>query len=70
MALYSTSKGVGSLIEGLNVAYDEVETRGFLLRMMVTLALTALMIAGLITGLIATLAAPAALIWLALPDWV
>ncbi len=70
MALYSTSKGAGSLIEGLNVAHDEAETRGFFLRMMVTLGLTVLMIVGLIAGLIATLAVPAALVWFALPDWV
>ena len=45
-------------------------TRGFFLRMMATLGLTVLMIVGLIAGLIATLAVPAALVWLALPDWV
>ena len=29
LALYSASKGMGSLMQGLNVAYDEEETRGF-----------------------------------------
>ena len=30
LALYSASKGMSSLIEGLNVAYDEDEERGFI----------------------------------------
>lgn len=69
LALYSASKGMGSLMEGLNVAYDEEETRGFLGRMGVTLGLTILLIAGLLLGLLAALAVPVVLGWLPLPGW-
>ena len=40
LALYSASKGIASLIEGINVAYDEEETRGFFHRTALTLGLT------------------------------
>ena len=48
LALYSASKGVGSLIQGLNVAYGEIEDRGFFHLKLVTLGLTALIIVGLV----------------------
>lgn len=40
LANYSAIKGMSSLIEGLNVAYDEAETRGFIKNTLVTLCLT------------------------------
>jgi membrane protein len=58
IAFYSASKGTASLIQGLNVAYDEEETRGFIERLLVTFALTLMLIAGVICGLTATLAIP------------
>lgn len=58
IAFYSASKGTASLIQGLNVAYDEEETRGFIERLLVTFALTLMLIAGVICGLTATLAMP------------
>jgi len=61
IAFYSASKGTASLIQGLNVAYDEEETRGFIERLLVTFALTLMLIAGVICGLTATLAIPAIL---------
>jgi len=61
IAFYSASKGMASMIQGLNIAYDEEETRGFIERMLVTFALTLMLIAGLICGLTATLAVPAIL---------
>ncbi len=61
LAIYSASKGVGSLIEGLNVAYDEEETRGFLRLKAVTLALTALLVLGFAVGIGASIVLPAAL---------
>jgi membrane protein len=64
IAFYSASKGTASLIQGLNVAYDEEETRGFFKRMLVTFALTLMLIAGLICGLAATLAVPVILAFL------
>ncbi|KIN71482.1 YihY/virulence factor BrkB family protein [Sulfitobacter guttiformis] len=61
IALYSASKGTASLMQGLNVAYDEEDSRGFFKRMLVTFALTLMLIAGLICGLTATLAVPVVL---------
>ena len=61
IAFYSASTGMASLIQGLNIAYDEEETRGFIERMLVTFALTLVLIVGLICGLTATLAVPAIL---------
>lgn len=61
IAFYSASTGMASLIQGLNTAYDEEETRGFTERMLVTFALTLVLIAGLVCGLTATLAMPAVL---------
>ncbi|UWQ24202.1 YihY/virulence factor BrkB family protein [Leisingera aquaemixtae] len=58
IALYSASKGMNSLIEGMNVAYDEEEKRGFFMKTFVTLVLTLFLIAGLLMGLLATLAVP------------
>ncbi len=58
IALYSSSKGVGSLIEGLNVAYDEEEKRGFIKLKALTLGLTLLLIVGFIMGIGLTLALP------------
>lgn len=69
LALYSASKGVGSLMEGLNVAYDEDETRGFVTKLIWTLGLTLMLIGVLLLGLAATVAVPAIVAFLALPDW-
>lgn len=69
LALYSASKGVGSLMEGLNVAYDEDETRGFVTKLIWTLGLTLMLIGVLLLGLGATVAVPAIVAFLALPDW-
>ncbi len=69
LAIYSASKGMGSLIEGLNVAYDEDETRGFMKKTLWTLGLTVFLIVGLLLGLLAALAVPAVLAFLTLPVW-
>ncbi|GGA17474.1 YihY/virulence factor BrkB family protein [Neptunicoccus cionae] len=61
VALYSASKGMASLIEGLNVVYDENESRGFIQLKLVTFGLTLMLIAGLLVGLGVTLAVPAIL---------
>jgi hypothetical protein len=50
IAFYSASKGMASLMQGLNIAYDEQELRGFTARLLVTSALTLLLIAGLVCG--------------------
>ncbi|RKF12614.1 YihY/virulence factor BrkB family protein [Roseovarius spongiae] len=69
LAIYSASKGVSGLMEGLNVAYDEEESRGFVAQMLWRLGLTVFLIVGLIVGLVAALAVPAALNLIALPGW-
>ncbi len=60
IALYSASKGVGSLIQGLNVAYDVTETRGFIWRKALSILLTLVLILGFIIGIGMSLALPAA----------
>lgn len=69
LAIYSASKGMGSLIEGLNVAYDEEESRGFIKKTLWTLGLTVFLIVGLLLGLLAALTIPAVLNLVVLPDW-
>ncbi len=64
LALWSASTGVGSLIEGLNVAYDEEETRGFIKLRLITLAMTLALIFGLILAAILIVAVPVALAFL------
>ena len=44
LTLYSTSKGIKSLIEGLNIIYDEEESRGFIKLNLTAFGLTLLMI--------------------------
>ena len=65
LALWSASAGVGSLIEGINLAYDEKETRGFVKLKLVTLALTVAMILGVLLAAAFIVAVPIALQFLA-----
>ncbi|ARE40535.1 Ribonuclease BN [Rhodovulum sp. P5] len=58
LALYSASKGVASLIEGLNLAYDETEARGIILQTVLKFSLTAVLIVGVVVGLSATVILP------------
>jgi membrane protein len=67
-ALYSASKGVQAMIEGLNIIYDEEEKRGFIKLNLVTLILTLGMIAIMIVALGAIAVLPALLGNLGLPD--
>lgn len=53
LALYSASKGMASLIEGMNVAYDEDEGRGFVWLKVQVLALTVMLIIGVIAAAVA-----------------
>lgn len=64
IAIYSASKGMASLMEGINVAYDEQEDRGFIRLKLVTLTLTLFLIFGLLVAFLATLGLPAALTFL------
>lgn len=65
LALWSASAGVGSLIEGLNLAYDETETRGFVKRKLITILMTILMVLGVIVAALLIVAVPVALSFLA-----
>ena len=60
LAIYSASKGVGSLMEGMNVAYDEQETRGFFVLNFVKLSLTIGVIIGVIIALFVVGGVPSA----------
>ncbi|WP_324753278.1 YihY/virulence factor BrkB family protein [Roseovarius sp. Pro17] len=61
LALYSASKGIGSLIEGLNVAYDEEEDRGFIWLKVITFGLTIGLMIGVLLAIGLMMAVPAAL---------
>ena len=61
LALWSASAGMSSMMEGLNVAYDEEEKRGFLKRTFVRLALTIGVIIGFFLTALALVAVPAIL---------
>ena len=61
LALWSASAGMSSMMEGLNVAYDEEEKRGFVKRTFVRLALTIGVIIGFLLTALAMVAVPAIL---------
>ncbi|MCK0167406.1 YihY/virulence factor BrkB family protein [Jannaschia sp. S6380] len=69
LALWSASAGVGSLIEGLNLAYDETETRGFVKLKLMTIFMTILMVLGVILAALLIIAVPVALAFLAFSPW-
>ncbi|AJE49077.1 membrane protein [Celeribacter indicus] len=58
IALYSASKGVANLIEGINVAYNQSETRGFIRLKALTLGLTLLLIVGVVVAIAAIVVLP------------
>ncbi|MFC3631980.1 YihY/virulence factor BrkB family protein [Paracoccus angustae] len=51
VALYGAMKGVLTLIEGLNIAYDEEETRGMVKLYLTALAITTCAILGTVAGI-------------------
>jgi membrane protein len=61
LALWSAAGGVGNLVTALNIAYDEEETRGFVKRKALALALTAGGILFAVLCLTLVAAAPAVL---------
>ncbi|SFI55356.1 YihY/virulence factor BrkB family protein [Jannaschia pohangensis] len=65
LALWSASTGVGSLIEGLNIAYDEVESRNFLHVKLLTIAFTLAMMIGLLIAVLLIVVLPLALSFMA-----
>ncbi len=61
LALYSASAGVKTLMEGLNIVYDETEARSFIKRNVVGLGLTLLLIVGVLLAFGVVIVAPAIL---------
>ncbi|MGR3512032.1 MAG: YihY/virulence factor BrkB family protein [Paracoccaceae bacterium] len=61
IALWSASNAVGSLMQGLNVIYEEDEERGFIRAKLLTIGLTLALIFGLAVSVIIVAAIPAAL---------
>jgi membrane protein len=61
LALYSASSGMRTLMEGMNIAYDEEEKRGFVRLYATSLALTLVLIVGAVVALGAMLVLPAVL---------
>ena len=68
IALYGASKGMKTLMEGMNVAYDEDEKRGFVRLTLTALALTVLLILGLLVAIGFTLVLPLLLDQAGLPS--
>jgi membrane protein len=61
LALYSANNGTKSLIEGLNIIYDEREKRGFFKLNLVALGLTMLLVVGMILAMALVILLPALL---------
>jgi membrane protein len=59
LAIYSASKGMASLMEGMNVAYDEGEDRGFIKLTLLKLGLTLFLIIGFLLGVGVAMVLPA-----------
>ncbi|WP_116084212.1 YihY/virulence factor BrkB family protein [Tropicimonas sp. IMCC34011] len=64
VAIYSASKGVNSLMEGLNVAFDQEEDRGFFMLTAMKFGLTFALIVGLVLIAILLAIVPAAIAFL------
>jgi membrane protein len=67
VSIWSANAGVKALIEGLNVAYEAHERRGFIKLTLVSLAFTVGLIVAAIAGMAALAAAPSLLEWIGLP---
>jgi membrane protein len=65
-ALYSASKGMKALMEGLNMIYDEDEERGFIKLNLIAFGLTLMVIAAMIVALGAIIIVPVLLNFLGL----
>ena len=70
LALWSASSGVGSIMQGLNIAYDEAETRGFVKLKALTLLLTLGMVVGVLLAALLIVALPVVLSFLVFAPWV
>lgn len=66
ISLWSARLGVKALVTGLNVVYDRADNRGFLQQILVTLALTALLIGVVLVAFAAVIVVPAIIAFLPL----
>ena len=69
LALWSASGGMGALIEGINVAYDERDDRNFLAKKALAIALTLGAIVFMAATIVGLAALPAILDAIGLPGW-
>nr|WP_238538218.1 YihY/virulence factor BrkB family protein [Oceaniovalibus guishaninsula] len=69
IAIYSSSKGLGSLMQGMNIAYDEEEDRGFVMYQVTKLALTLGVIVGLLLAIAVAVGLPLILSFLPLQNF-
>jgi membrane protein len=69
LTLFSANKGVVTLIEAMNIVYEEKETRGFLKRNLLSLFYTFVMIVMIVISLIFLVIAPSILAFLPLPGF-
>ena len=69
LALYGATKGMMTLMEGMNIAYDETETRGMVMLYATGIALTLCLIFGLLAAIGLVMVLPVLFGFLALPDW-
>lgn len=68
LAIWSASRGVGSLMQGINVAFDKRETRTYVKQTLAQLALTMALILGVAMGFAATIVIPAILSFIPLGE--
>lgn len=69
LALYGASKGVRTLMDGMNIAYEEEEKRNIVVLYAVSLGLTVMLVVGLIAALGISLALPAFFALFGAPAW-
>ncbi|MBF9042326.1 YihY family inner membrane protein [Rhodobacterales bacterium HKCCE4037] len=58
LAIFAAARGMSSLIEGMNIAYDEVETRGFIQLTLLAIGLTLLATVTLVLAMSVTVVIP------------
>ncbi|MGR3323762.1 MAG: YihY/virulence factor BrkB family protein [Pseudooceanicola sp.] len=68
LALYGAMKGVLTLMEGLNIAYDETETRGYVRLYLTALGLTLMLILGVLGAVGVMLVWPVMLDLIPMPE--
>ncbi len=67
IALYGAMKGVLTLMEGLNIAYDEEETRGLVKQYLTAFVITLCAIVGLAAGIAVLIVLPAVIAFMSFP---